>query len=75
VEVKVPVKVPAKVPETGSLKKIIKDTQSKVVQIETSSGSQGSGFLYNNRYDIVTNAHVVGYKVDALVLSIIIMTI
>jgi serine protease Do len=63
VEVKVPVKIPVNVPEKSSLKKIIKDTQSKVVQIETYSGSQGSGFLYNNKGDFVTNAHVVGFEV------------
>jgi serine protease Do len=62
VEVKVPVEVPAKAPEKSSLKSIIKATQDKIVQIETSNG-QGSGFLYNNKGDIVTNAHVVGYEV------------
>lgn len=52
--------------EKPSLKSIIKTTQDKVVQIETSNG-QGSGFLYNNKGDIVTNAHVVGYEVSVTI--------
>ncbi|MQR94637.1 S1C family serine protease [Fictibacillus phosphorivorans] len=52
--------------EKPSLKSIIKATQDKVVQIETSNG-QGSGFLYNNKGDIVTNAHVVGYEVSVTI--------
>jgi serine protease Do len=63
-EVKVPVEVPSK--EKPSLKSIIKSTQDKVVQIETTN-SQGSGFLYNDKGDIVTNAHVIGYEVDVTI--------
>ncbi|MDQ6423136.1 trypsin-like peptidase domain-containing protein [Paenibacillus sp. LHD-117] len=42
-----------------SLKDIIFETQKLVVMIETESGSQGSGFLYNLEGDLITNAHVV----------------
>ncbi|WP_042167320.1 S1C family serine protease [Paenibacillus gorillae] len=42
-----------------SLKDIIYETQKLVVMIETKEGTQGSGFLYNNQGDLITNAHVV----------------
>ncbi len=42
-----------------SLKDIIFETQKLVVMIETDSGNQGSGFLYNEEGDLITNAHVV----------------
>lgn len=41
------------------LKEIIQESQKKVVKIELTNGSIGSGFLYNDKGDIVTNAHVV----------------
>ncbi|OIJ22309.1 serine protease [Anaerobacillus alkalidiazotrophicus] len=40
------------------LKDIIHETQKKVVNIETDNGF-GSGFLYTENGDVVTNAHVV----------------
>jgi len=44
-----------------TIKKIIEESQKKVVTIET-GGGLGSGFLYNEQGDVVTNAHVVkGY--------------
>ncbi|MFC6332841.1 S1C family serine protease [Paenibacillus septentrionalis] len=45
--------------KTKSLKDIIFETQKYVVMIETDSGNQGSGFLYNDKGDLITNAHVV----------------
>lgn len=45
--------------KTKSLKDIIFETQKYVVMIETESGNQGSGFLYNEQGDLITNAHVV----------------
>ncbi|MEO2205489.1 trypsin-like peptidase domain-containing protein [Paenibacillus pabuli] len=39
-------------------KQIIEESQKKVVTIE-SSGGLGSGFLYNDKGDVITNAHVV----------------
>lgn len=44
---------------TKSLKDVIFETQKLVVMIETDSGMQGSGFLYNLKGDLITNAHVV----------------
>lgn len=41
-----------------NVKEIIHDTQKLVVMIETEN-SLGSGFLYNKKGDIITNAHVV----------------
>ena len=45
--------------KTKSLKDIIFETQKYVVMILTEDGNQGSGFLYNEQGDLITNAHVV----------------
>ncbi|MBD3109528.1 trypsin-like peptidase domain-containing protein [Bacillus sp. AGMB 02131] len=45
--------------EPKELKDIIKQVQDVVVMIQLENGSLGSGFLYNERGDVITNAHVV----------------
>jgi serine protease Do len=40
------------------LKEIIRTVQKLVVKIELPNGSIGSGFLYNDKGDVITNAHV-----------------
>ncbi len=41
------------------LKGVIRKNKSKVVQLEGEDGNLGSGFLYNDKGDIITNAHIV----------------
>ncbi|MCP1182244.1 S1C family serine protease [Paenibacillus sp. 1781tsa1] len=48
----------SKQPVKKTRKQIIEESQKKVVTIESSNGL-GSGFLYNDLGDVVTNAHVV----------------
>ncbi|QAY67097.1 S1C family serine protease [Paenibacillus protaetiae] len=60
----------AEVPEQSgpkSLKDVIYETQKLVVTIETPDGMQGSGFLYNDQGDLITNAHVVTGATDVTV--------
>lgn len=48
--------------QTKTKKEIIEASQKRVVTIE-SAGGLGTGFLYNNQGDLLTNAHVVeGYS-------------
>jgi serine protease Do len=49
------------------IKEVIRKNQSKVVQIEREDGELGSGFLYNDKGDIITNAHIVAGASTVLV--------
>lgn len=56
--------------EMKDLQTIIHEAEKYVVQIEaigSSSESEGSGFLFNDKGDIVTNAHVVDNATDIFV--------
>ncbi|WP_079480524.1 S1C family serine protease [Halobacillus salinus] len=50
-------------------KDIIYESQKLVVQIELEDGSIGSGFLYNEQGDVITNAHVVANNKDVTVMT------
>lgn len=56
-----------KIETPAGIKEIIHNTQKLVVKIELPDGSLGSGFLFNNRGDVVTNAHVVSNAKDVVV--------
>ncbi len=56
-----------KVPQ--ALKEIIFESQKLVVKIELPDGSFGSGFLYNDKGDVVTNAHVVANNKEVKVIT------
>ncbi len=49
------------------LKEVIRENQPKVVQLEGEDGNLGSGFLYNDKGDIITNAHIVEGTSEVLV--------
>ncbi|MBB6445145.1 S1C family serine protease [Bacillus benzoevorans] len=51
------------------LKEVIHNVQKLVVKIQLEDGSLGSGFVYNNQGDVVTNAHVVANTKDVTVVT------
>ncbi|MDQ0253070.1 S1-C subfamily serine protease [Evansella vedderi] len=55
--------------QSKELSDVIRESQQRVVKIETPDGTIGSGFLYNDKGDIVTNAHVVAGTKDVIIIS------
>lgn len=55
--------------EEKLLKDVIQESQAKVVKIELANGAIGSGFLYNDLGDVITNAHVVSGVEDVFVIT------
>ncbi|GGF12808.1 peptidase S1 [Halobacillus andaensis] len=55
---------------TKSTQEIIYESQKLVVQIELDNGTIGSGFLYNDKGDVITNAHVVANTEDVQVINV-----
>jgi S1-C subfamily serine protease len=55
-------------PTQTSYERVISDVLPSVVEIEAGK-STGSGVVYNDRDDIVTNAHVVGDRKDVTVIA------
>jgi serine protease Do len=53
---------------TKELKEIIRDAQKVVVKIEV-PGGMGSGFLYNDKGDVITNAHVATNVKDVKIIT------
>ncbi len=51
-------------------KDIIFQTQKKVVQIKLKNGTIGSGFLYNDQGDVITNAHVAANQKKVTVITV-----
>ncbi|WP_173916692.1 S1C family serine protease [Halobacillus sp. Marseille-Q1614] len=54
---------------TKSTQDIIYESQKLVVQIELDNGTIGSGFLYNEKGDVITNAHVVANAEDVKIVT------
>ncbi|MCP3026350.1 S1C family serine protease [Halobacillus sp. A5] len=55
---------------TKNTQEIIYESQKSVVQIELDNGTIGSGFLYNDQGDVITNAHVVANTEDVKVINV-----
>lgn len=55
--------------EEKGIKEIIQEAQKKVVKIERADGEIGSGFLYNDMGDVITNAHVVSGVKDVTIIT------
>ncbi|RLQ94902.1 S1C family serine protease [Falsibacillus albus] len=57
----------SKKPNDMTLKEVIHNVQKFVVNVEMEDGSLGSGFLYNSKGDVITNAHVVSNNKDVTI--------
>ncbi|MFC7061424.1 S1C family serine protease [Halobacillus seohaensis] len=57
-------------PVNKSNQEIIYESQKLVVQIELDNGTIGSGFLYNDQGDVITNAHVVANAEEVNIVTV-----